>query len=227
MKQKSLAASEERNREMFFSMMGQHLKRLYRFVRQEIGYFESVGDLVPGELTPGDVVDAMLVRAYREFITEPARRNLRGWLIRLAREQLERDVKGLWAARENSVHIEEDIPETPPQEEVSTLGEEILYYYEPEEDLKLEDAIPDVTVPTPEQVVEAKELRACVREALNRMPRDWRRALLLHHVERLEGAELAEAVGRQEPEMERMVEQARDYLREQLVEAGCHFTTAA
>lgn len=221
-----IASSEQRNRERFFSLMGYHLKRLYRFVCQEIDCFEAVGDLLPGELAPGDVVDAMLLRAYREYLTEPALRNLSGWLIRLAKEQLEAQVRALNAARESPVLIEE-IPAAPLQQAASTQGEEILYFGEPEEDLILEDAVPGLDVPTPDHQAEAKELRVCVREALRFMPRDWRRALLLHHAEGFEGAELAEAVGRPESEMGHVLEQSRDYLRERLVEAGCHFNTAA
>jgi len=220
-------SSEERSRETFFSLMSKHLKQLYHFVRQEIGCFEAVGDLVTGEVTAEDVVDAVVLRAYREFVTEPSGRRVRGWLIRLAREQLETEVRRLKEERERSVQIEEDLAETPPQEEVSTLGEEILYFYEPEEDLKLEDVIPDLAVPTPEQEMETRELRSCVKASLTHMPREWRRTLMLHHIEGFEGAELAEAVGRPESELQHMLEQARNYLRERLVEAGCHFTTAA
>jgi actin-like ATPase involved in cell morphogenesis len=80
-------------------------------------------------------------------------------------------------ARDNelTVSIEEDIPETPPTQEVSTLGDEILDFYQPDEDLKVEDIVPDLEVPTPEQVMETKELQTCVREALLELPRQWRR----------------------------------------------------
>ena len=48
-------------------------------------------------------------------------------------------------------HIGDDVPETPPAEAVSTLGDEILDFYEPDEDLKLEDIIPDFDAPSPEE----------------------------------------------------------------------------
>jgi len=47
---------------------------------------------------------------------------------------------------------------------VSTLGDEILDFYQPDELLTLEDVIPDLEVSTPEQATE--ELRRCVRTAL-------------------------------------------------------------
>jgi ATP-dependent Lon protease len=55
--------SEQHNRERFFSSASQHLDRLYEFVRHQLAYFEAAGDLMPGELTPEDVVDAVLLRA--------------------------------------------------------------------------------------------------------------------------------------------------------------------
>jgi RNA polymerase sigma factor (sigma-70 family) len=143
-----------------------------------------------------EVVDAVLLRAYREFVKDPAAREIRrGWLMRLAVERLESEARRSRIDRERTVHIEEDIPETPPAEAVSTLGDEILDFYEPEEDWKLEDVIADMQIPTPEQATERKELRQCVNAALTTMPKEWRRALLLRHAEGVSEAELATIVG--------------------------------
>jgi RNA polymerase sigma factor (sigma-70 family) len=216
--------SEQHNRERFFSSASQQLDRLYEFVRHQLAYFESVGDLMPGELTAEDIVDAAVLRAYHEFVKEPAGREIEGWLIDLAKEQLRRDVKRIRSERNRTVHIEEDIPETPPQEEVTTLGEEILEFYQPDEDLKLEDIFPDVDISTPEQMAAAKEeLLRCVNAALARMPREWRRALRLRHGEGLTDEELAEALDKAEPEIERILDYARQHLRQSLLEAGCTF----
>jgi hypothetical protein len=38
------------------------------------------------------------------------------------------------------MHIEEEIPETPPREAVVTLGDEILDVYQPDKGLRLEDS---------------------------------------------------------------------------------------
>ncbi len=54
------------------------------------------------------------------------RPHIGNWLIELANEQLQREIKRLKSERNRTVHIEEDIPETPPEEEVTTLGEEIF-----------------------------------------------------------------------------------------------------
>jgi RNA polymerase sigma factor (sigma-70 family) len=214
---------EQSYRELFFSLASRQLKGLYEFARHELAYSESVGDLIPGELTPEEVVDGVLLRAYREFVKNPAGREMKNWLVELAREQLEAEVKRLKSQREHTVHIEEDIPESPPTEAVSTLGEEILDFHQPDEDLKLEDVIPDLKIPLPEQIAETKELRRCVNTALAGLPEEWRQALWLRHGEGLTGAKLAKAIGKSEPEIERTLEYTLQYVRQRLVELGCQF----
>ena len=111
----------------------------------------------------------------------------------------------------------------PPSEWVTTLGEERLDFYEPDEDLKLEDVLPDLEIPTPEDVAATRELRDCIGAALKGLPREWRRAVLLRYVEGLHGARLAKALGKTPPEAHRLLDHARHDLRQRLLEAGCRF----
>ena len=133
--------------------------------------------------------------AYRQLVKEPPARRLGGWLIERARQYLAAEVKRSRSERKRTVHIEEDVPETPPQQFASTLGDEILDFHEPDEDLKLEDIVPDLTVPTPEQETEAAELRRCVDEALGPPDVATRRICAS---QRARGAALAGAPGRPE-----------------------------
>jgi len=210
---------EERERELFSTVAERHLKNLYNFVRREIAYYLVTGDLPPGEITAEDVVDATLLQAYREFVKDPPRREIRSWLIGLAVERVDAEVIRSKAERAG-VHIEEDIPETPPAEEVSTLGDEIMDFYQPDEDQKLEDIIPDMTAPTPEQVLESRELQRFINRTLATLPRVWRRAFALHYVGGMPVAEIARMTKGAEPEVERHLEFARQYLRQRLLEAG-------
>jgi DNA-directed RNA polymerase specialized sigma24 family protein len=208
---------------MLFPLIGQHLDSLYHVVRHELGYLKAMDDLPPDEPTPEDVVDAVLPRAYQEFLKDPpAGRKIKSRLIELAREHLHAEVERLKAWRRRTpVRLEANVPDTPPTEWVSTLGDETLDFHEPDEDLKVEDVIPDLEVPTPEEETETRELQSCVDVALAGMPRQWRRALLLRHVEGVSGANLAKAIGRPEPETERILAHASEYLRQRLVESGC------
>jgi len=77
----STASSKQQNRELFLSSARQHLNRLYEFVRHQLAYFQSAGDLLPGELTSEEVVDAVLLRACQEFVKGSAEREVGSWLI--------------------------------------------------------------------------------------------------------------------------------------------------
>ena len=55
------------------------------------------------------------------------------------------------------------------------------------------------------------------------MPQEWRRTLRLRHTEGLTYEELAEVFDKAEPEIERILEYARQHLRQSLTESGCTF----
>jgi DNA-directed RNA polymerase specialized sigma24 family protein len=56
------------------------------------------------------------------------------------------------------------------------------------------------------------------------MPAEWRRALVLRFARGLKDAALAQALGKPESETSLVLERARAYLRQRLLEAGCGFT---
>lgn len=212
---------EQRNRETFFSLMSQHLDRLYHFVRHDLSHFEALGDLQPSDLTAEDVVDTAVLRTYGEFIKNPATgRKIRGRLIRHAREYIEAEAGRRRSERERMVSIEQDIPDVPPAEWVTTMGEEREYFYEPDEDLKLEDIIPDVDMPIPGEDTDDAQIRQCVARELAAMPRDWR-WVLLFYADGLRAGELADAIGKSESETQRVLMDARRHLHARLIAAGC------
>ncbi len=101
------------------------------------------------------------------------------------------------------------------------MGEEILYFYEPEEELKVEDVVPDLDVPTAEEAAESLDVKLCVDAALGSLPRKWRRALQLRYVKGLQGSALARALGVSPDETHRILDEARHHLRERLLESQC------
>jgi DNA-directed RNA polymerase specialized sigma24 family protein len=100
---------------------------------------------------------------------------------------------------------------------------ELANVYEPDEDLKLEDIIPDLEAPNPEEEAERLELQRCARAALAEMPREQRRARLLRYDDELPMPQLARALHKPEPEARRILEEASHELRRRLREAGCRF----
>jgi RNA polymerase sigma factor (sigma-70 family) len=215
--------SLSQDNDSFFSLVSPHLSALHDFVQHVLEFAEARGDLRRDQLTHDDVVDEALLRAYSEAADDRRRKDVRAWIFELAEEQIQKEIRRTKWERHHTISVEADIPETTPMEEVSTMGEEVLDFYQPDGDLKLEDILPHLEVDSPEEDTAREELRECVREALNSMPRPWRRAVLGYHIEGLTGVELAQVVTRPQQEVERILEYARSYLRERLVEAGCTF----
>jgi len=205
----------------YFPVVEPHMSALRNVAARVLRYVEARGDLPQNALELDDVVDAALARAYDEFAKEQVPENIRSRLIGFALDEIKAAVKHFKTERERTVHIEEDIPETSPTEEVSTLGDEILDFYQPDEDLKMEDVVPDIEVPTPEEIAETEELRRCVRDTISELPRDERRALTLRYIVGLRGNELANSLRKPEEEVRRLLDGAQTHLRQKLVAAGC------
>jgi RNA polymerase sigma factor (sigma-70 family) len=209
----------------FAALARHHLKPLFNFVRREIAYREAIGDLAYGEVGVGDVVDEVLARAAEQAARNAAKRNVRASLIKLALEQIKAAVRRSRSERSRRVSTDTDVPETPPMQQVSTLGDEILDFYEPDEDWKAADVIRDRDVPTPEQVLESRELQQYVGRILAQLPRAWRLAFTLRYLESLPLSQIAHITARPTSDVRTDLKHARAFLRERLLEAG--FTSAS
>src|SRR5215467_445151 len=88
----------------------QRLNELYDFVGRELRSREDAGDLTRAELTPSDIVDTVMIRAYRERLERASEDQIADRLQELARRQIEAEVDRLRSERARSVHIEKDIP---------------------------------------------------------------------------------------------------------------------
>ncbi|HEX2450658.1 MAG TPA: sigma-70 family RNA polymerase sigma factor [Gemmatimonadales bacterium] len=222
-------STKEADRQQFISLINEHLSELYDFVRHELAAREAAGDLTPDDLTPEDVVDDVILRAYREFARHPKERPTGDWLRRLAKERIRSEVRRQRWEREHAIHTEEDIPERSPMEEAAMLGEQILYFYQPDEDLKVEDVVQDPNAPVPgdDSDDEQRDLRRCVDVALAELPRRWRRTLVLRHVKGLTPGEIARVLHLSEAEVSQTLAQARGFLRQRLIESGCRVGMAS
>jgi len=78
-----------------------------------------------------------------------------------------------------------------------------------------------MTTPTPEQILESRELQRYINRTLATLPRVWRKVFVLYYVEGMPVAEIARLTKGAELEVERRLEYTREYLRERLREAGC------
>ena len=206
-----------------FDPLEPHLPALSRFVEREIRWLEAAGDLIPGELNPRDVVDLAVARAMEGLARKPglaSRPDLRSTLLGLAARALRGEVDRLRSERRRAVPVEAELPEVPPEEEVSTLGSEILEFYQPDEELHAESVLPAAGIPTPESAEEARELQRCLLDALAALPASWRQVLVLSRLEGLSEEQVSEATGQDPQRIAWELERARDFLHARMRSAG-------
>ena len=79
--------------------------------------------------------------------------------------------------------------------------------------------MPDPYVPTPEQVIESRDLQRYINQTLALLPPLWRTAFVLHHIEDLTIPEVAHLTGATEDEVKRALIYAREFLCQKLLEA--------
>jgi RNA polymerase sigma factor (sigma-70 family) len=212
--------AEPPDREEAIRLIDRHLVSLFNFVRREIAYRQAVGDLVAGDLTAEDVVDEVALGAIEHFDARPQELGFSRWLLQLALDVIERRVREINEECETHVHVEEDMPETPPAEEATQVGDEIFEFYQPDEDIRLEDLIADERVPTPEEALAQREMQQYINRTLARLPRRWREAFVLYSVEGLTLEEVGRVVQRPVEDVRRWIDLTRAFLRQCLVEAG-------
>src|SRR5262249_52335243 len=158
-------------------------------------------------------VDGALLRAYREFASGRSIPVVKNWLVLHALDQLDRVALRVTEARERTVSIEQHLPETPPLEEVSSLGEDVIYFYHPDEDLQLEDIIPHIEVPGSEDVAETKDLQRTVEQALAELATEKPRILPLRGIQGRSREEVSKQLGKSVAEVDRTLRSSHEYLR--------------
>jgi len=213
------AAHPERDRD-FFARVAPHLAIFNDFVRHEIAHAEAAGDLARGVLRPEELADEALIAAHEEHSQLPDEAKIRAWLTGFAIRRLDAEIRRSKLERLRAVHVEDAVPETRPSEEVSTLGEEVLDFYQPDQGLRLEDMVPDLELHSPEENTGAKEVRRLVARAMMALPHEPRRFLFLRFLQGLSAAEVATATGKSEAEVEQILDSARSRLRDNLKRLG-------
>ena len=220
----SATLTHEAGRQHLMLMMNEHLSELSEYVRHALAATEAAGELTSDELTTEDVVDDVILRAYREFARKPEGQQVGNRLRQLAKERIRSEIRRRRWEREHLIHVEQDVPETSPAEEAAQLGDELLHFYQPHEDLEVEDGVQDPAAAVPggdDPDDEQRELRRCVDLALAELPRLWRRMLVLRHVKRLTSARVARVLHLPQAEVSGTAVHALAFLRQHLLESGC------
>jgi DNA-directed RNA polymerase specialized sigma24 family protein len=109
--------------------------------------------------------------------------------------------------------------------ELKQLGDDLMDFFQSGNELRIAGLIPDFEVPAPEG--EHRELQGHVTRALALLPRGWRTAIVLYHVEGQSLAEIAKVNSITEDEAKRYLQYAREYLRQILLESGLKLRKSA
>lgn len=198
-----------------------HLDRLDTVLRREMAVAQATGDLLPGELTVDEAVDAVVERALSRADHLPADLEVDCWLLKLSLDYLDEEIARRKRLRAAIVPPEGDVPDTPDRRPViPPRDDDVSAFFQPHEDLRLEDLVPGVSLPAAEQVAERRDVQRYVTRTMAGLPRMWRRAFVLHDVQGLSIREVAAVLGEPADRVIRSLEHAREFLRQKVAECG-------
>jgi RNA polymerase sigma factor (sigma-70 family) len=215
--QPNLAAlRRENDREAFFETLRPLMRQLRNHARRELTIAQLEGTIKQNDLAVGDVLDEVMLRAWDRWNERPRDEPLDRWLVRLMHEVL--DERGL----ETPDGEEEDdapaagINHDPRYEVDDGWATENNPYWPFGDSLTLDDVLTAVESPVPVEELTAVEERRMILRELRRLPRDQRRAFVLHAIEGWSLEDIARFQGRSADEVRADVEAARRTLRERL-----------
>ncbi len=212
-------AQEQERRKLYFDLIQSHLGALYKNAQREIAYLQAAGDLIENDITPDELVDAVVVRGYTRFEDRDSAIQIDRWLYQIMLEVLEEEVARSRAQMDLTLPTEA----SPPLAPSDTLDEEeteMFEYYLPDEQVRLEDLIPKPGVQTPEQAVVRWEQQTTVHQVLAMMPRLWRQSVVLTDIDGLSADETCEMLGIEPRKLEEIRHCAEAFLRQTLMEMG-------
>jgi RNA polymerase sigma factor (sigma-70 family) len=198
-------------RQAFFDLLRPHLASLSGQAQRELRILELEGALPKGELTPADLADEVLIRAWERFPHWPRHKPLDLWLIDLLHECMEQ-----WRKEPPALSLAGRDRDQGHQEEQewwrAILGDTAQ--------VELEDVLPGSEGTEAWERLEAQEQRAQLSALLATLPKRQRQAFVLHVLEGLDPAEIAMVQDRPEKAVTADLEAARQVLRSRLAEAG-------
>jgi len=187
-----------------------NLPRLERFVERQIAYRETLGELLPEQVAPEDVVAEAIATALGDDLEKPERLKIEPWLYRLAREAIDRI-----AASDGDVS---DVPldRHHGTQNVQASDEARLQFHQPDEKLLEEDFIADGHAGNPEQMAARGELIKLVQLALHDAGRPDREVFILYAVEGFLPEEIAVITSHTLEEVHASIRKARQHLQRAL-----------
>jgi RNA polymerase sigma factor (sigma-70 family) len=196
-------------RQAFFDLLRPMLRSLREHARRELHILELEDVLPKGEVTPDDLVDEVLTRAWQQFTARPAHRPLDLWLIDLLHATVEQ-----WRQQPPPLALAGQAKEQDEQDKESDeWWAELLEETEP---LAVEELVPSGEGNEAWERLETEEQRQQLLQLLAELPPSKRQAFELYALEGFEAAEIAMVQDRPEAEVKADIEAVRQFLRERL-----------
>ncbi len=210
---------QNRRREAFFALLRPHLRDLKKEVAQRLRFLRNEGLLHETGVTPEDVVDDVLVRAWEEYVDRPPKIDMQLWLTRLAQERLRRACE-----QPEEAPLTDAVQEPPASPDEPLTPEEDMdepeYWLERFETSyftnSLEDLIPDSESAEWWASLSDEERQARFERALGELDPESRDALWLKVVAGYEAADIAVILDRDPDQIDRWLDQGLKILGEKL-----------
>jgi RNA polymerase sigma factor (sigma-70 family) len=187
-----------------------NLPRLEHFVERQIDYRESLGELLPDQVAPEDVVAEAIATALGDELEKPERIKIEPWLYRLASEAIDR------MSASDGDGIDVPLDRGHGTQNVLASDEARLQFHQPDERLLEEDFIADGHAGNPEQMVSRREMITLVQLALRDAGRPDREVFILYAVEGFTPEEIAAITNHTLEEVHASIRKARLHLQRAL-----------
>jgi len=212
---------EEELKDRFSARLGLVLEDLRSHVSRLIRSSQLAGDLQPGYLKPGEVVNEVILRAYEIFRSSGMEGEISPPMLYQQAEKIILDeIRGCEESEENVVSMEAEPPHKAQLWDVNDSGEELLGYAPPEESLVYEEIMPDVHLPDPVRAMTEEEQMEQILTGLSGESPHARSAFLLDRVEGFEIYEIAWIQERTEAEVLRDIKKCEERLKEAYLSSG-------
>ncbi len=209
-------SDDRAQRKTYLELVQPHLPELYHFIRRELAYRQSVGELSPSDIGADEVLDAIIARGFDSFSNRPRHLEILPWLTGLALDIIQEEVDA-HRVRERRVSTEDFAP-TDAMDISDDEDTEIHEFYQPDEVIRMEDILPDPESENPEQVEAIRERALLVHRTLALLPPRWRQAMVLAHVHGMKETELAEILGQSGEQLQQLQTCAEAFMREWLAQ---------
>lgn len=217
---KTPVLSQDAHREAIEELIGQQVPRLTQYVQREIAYYLATEELVPDLVPVEAVVDETVMRALSEYQTRPTTLPLDRWLIMLAGDVLNQRLQQAQLSREaagrDEARVEQRLSRVPPEWKGCAVEDEIYDWYQPDENLHLEDVVADPHALSPEEIAAHRQFQQELDQIIAFLPKRWRDVFVLHSMEDFSLDEVAIVTGQSLDQVQQDWQSACAFLRERL-----------